>query len=154
MTLTFSIEPDSGSICIGPFRLSAFQPKAEIEPRIAHLVERSRDHGNGYAWLYLQGVSFGGQPAVLSLCFHLGRLEQAGWSVTLPNEAERGRMARREAIDAEVASFGTYWGAKTAPVQNGDRPCRSVGRNGEQLRPKADVASRSALPHPPDAAMS
>lgn len=142
MTLTFSIEPDSGSICIGPFRLSAFQPKAEIEPRIAHLVERSRDHGNGYAWLYLQGVSFGGQPAVLSLCFHLGRLEQAGWSVTLPNEADAGGWPSREAIDAEVAFVRDILGAQTGAGPKWRSPMSfGWGEMWSSFDPKADVAS-------------
>lgn len=113
MILTFSIEPDSGSACIGEFRLNAFQPKAEIEPRVAHLVERSRDHGNGYAWLYLRGLSFGGQPAALSLGFYQGGLEQMGWSVTLPAEADENTWPSRKAIDAEVAFVRDILGTQT-----------------------------------------
>lgn len=119
MTSAFSIEPGSGSLCVGEARFAPYQTRAEIEPQITHLVERSRDHGNGYAWLYLHSLSFGGQPAIVSLCFQDGRLEQAGWGVTLPDAAEEDGWPTRGAIDAEIAfvrkalaenlGFGPNW---------------------------------------------
>jgi len=142
MTLTFSIDPDSGYIGIGEFRLRAFQPKAAIEPAIADLVERTRDHGNDYEWLYLRGLSFGGQPAALSLCFHLGRLEQAGWSVTLPNEADAGGWPSPGAIEAELAFVRGILAAETGTRHNWKSPMRfEWGEMWSSYDAKADIAS-------------
>lgn len=101
MAIAFWIERSSGCIRIGDVRLEPGQAKGEIEPRVAPLVGGSRDHGNGYEWLELRGLSFGGEAAALSLCFHDGRFEEASWSVQLPDAPEG--WPTREAIDAEIA---------------------------------------------------
>ena len=103
MTIAFSIDPETGDIWIGEARLAAHQAKAEVEPRLAQLIEGARDHGNGYEWLYLGGVSFGGQPAGLALCFHNGRLAEAMWSLRYAEVAEEGAWPSRDASEAEIA---------------------------------------------------
>ncbi len=101
--MQFTINPQNGSLGIGGVRLQPPQPKSEIEPQIAELVQGSRDHGNGYEWLYLEGLSFGGQPVSVGLCFHEGRLEQASWNVELRDAPKDGGWPTRQAIDEEVA---------------------------------------------------
>lgn len=104
MTTAFSIDRDTGSIRIGDtMLLKPDAQKATIDPQIGDLVAGSRDHGNGYEWLDLGELTFGGRPAHLSLCFHRGVLDQATWSVRLPDVALEGGWPTRDAIDAEIA---------------------------------------------------
>lgn len=104
MAAELSIDRDTGSIRIGDVvLLESNQTKDLIEPKVATLLAGSRDHGNGYEWLDLRGLSFGGQPARLSLCFHDGRLEQASWGVRLTDAPMEGGWPTREAIDSELS---------------------------------------------------
>ena len=104
MTTPFRIDPETGIIRIGDaVVLKPHQTAAMIEPRVADWLTRSSDMGNGYAWLHLQGLSFGGHPAGLALCFHDGRLEQLSWNVDLPGAALEDGWPTREAIDEEIA---------------------------------------------------
>lgn len=98
-----TIDPQTGSLSVGRIRLEPLQSRSEIEPQIAELVRGSRDHGNGYEWLFLRGLSFGSQPAFVGLCFYDGRLEEASWSVELPHAPKEGGWPTRQAIDEEVA---------------------------------------------------
>ena len=103
MTAELWINKDTGEIRIGDHvLLQPNQAKSSIEPLVADLLEGSRDHGNGFEWLYLRGLTFGGQPAGLSVCFRDGRLEQASWSVYLPDAPTEGGWPTREAMDREL----------------------------------------------------
>ena len=103
MTTSFSIDPDTGSICIGDrIRLEPCQSKASTQGQIEDWLVASQDHGNGYDWLHLDGLGFGGQPAALALCFNHGRLEQVSWSVLLPGASMQDGWPTREAIDDEI----------------------------------------------------
>jgi hypothetical protein len=93
--IPFSIEPTSGNIRLDNVQLHANQPKAQIEREIGHLVTGSRDHMNGYEWLYLGGLTFHGHPSKLYLRFHNERLCEALWHVELP-DAPQDRDGRRE----------------------------------------------------------
>lgn len=98
------INRNSGEIRIGELALlQPRQSKGSIEPLAADLLEGSRDHGNGFEWLYLRGLTFGGQPAWLSICFHDGRLKEASWGVQLPDAPTQGGWPTREAIDDELS---------------------------------------------------
>jgi hypothetical protein len=98
------INRNSGDIRIGHLALlRPSQSKASIEPLVADLLEGSRDHGNGFEWLYLGGLTFGGQPAGLAICFHDGRLKQASWHVHLPDAPSQGGWPTQEAIDDELS---------------------------------------------------
>ena len=103
MGTQLTIDAQTGSLSVGGVRLQPLQSKSEVEGQTALLVKGSRDHGNGYEWLFLGGLTFGGQPASVDLCFHDGRLEQASWSVQLPDAPMEGGWPTREAIDKEVA---------------------------------------------------
>ena len=102
MESQFSIDPRTGNIAVGQTHLRRLQSKTEIVPQIAPFIERSRDHGNGYEWLYLKDLTFGGRPASLGLCFHEGRLRSASWSVRLQNvTGDSGWPSPRE-INEEI----------------------------------------------------
>jgi hypothetical protein len=88
---------------VGEVRLERGHRRSGVEALVSALVSGERDHGNGYAWLYLRGLSFAGCDAGLSLCFHHGRLSMASWSVTLPDAVLEGGWPTREAIDQEIA---------------------------------------------------
>lgn len=74
-----------------------------VEAKIGEWIAGARDMGAGYVWLKLCGLDFGEQPATLALCFYQGCLDQASWSVQLPNAPIEDGWPTREAIDAEVA---------------------------------------------------
>jgi hypothetical protein len=104
MPASFSIDRETGSIRIGD--TVVFKPgeqKVKVESQVRDLVDGFQDHGNGFEWLTLHRLTFGGRPAHLSLCFHDNLLEQASWSVHLPDAETDGGWPTREAIDAEVA---------------------------------------------------
>lgn len=103
MGTQLTIDPQTGSLGVGGVRLQPRQSKAEVEPQVAPLLKGSRDHRNGYEWLYLGGLTFGGQPASVSLCFRDGRLEEAHWNVQLPDAPTEGGWPTREGIDEEIA---------------------------------------------------
>jgi hypothetical protein len=102
--IALSIDRDSGGILFdGALAIEPGARSIDVERRVQDLILRSRDHGNGYRWLDLGGLSFGGQPAWLSLGFHDAVLEQVDWSVSLDGAASEGGWPTRGAIDAEIA---------------------------------------------------
>ena len=104
MALPFTIDPQTGQIRIGDAAaLRAGEHRTSVEPRISPWLEGTRDLGNGHAWLDLRGLTFGGEPAALALCFHEDRLEQAAWSVRLRDAGMQSGWPAREAIEAELA---------------------------------------------------
>ncbi|WP_155006394.1 hypothetical protein [Sphingomonas hengshuiensis] len=104
MAPSFSIDQRTGEIRIGDtVVLKSGEQRTAVEPQVATLADSSRDHGNGFNWLHLRGLTFGGQPAHLSLCFHHNLLDRASWSVRLPNAETDGDWPTRDAIDAEIA---------------------------------------------------
>jgi hypothetical protein len=98
------INRTSGDIRIGNLALlQPSQSKGSIEPLVADLLDGSRDYGNGFEWLFLSGLTFGGQPAWLSICFHDGLLREASWNVQLPDAPTEQCWPTREAIDDELS---------------------------------------------------
>ena len=100
MPLAFTIDAQDGALLLGNRRLVAGQRRRDIERGLGAHVKGGRDFGNGYAWLDLEGLTFAGHPAWLSLCFLHGSLTEASWSVSLPGAPEG--WPTREAIDAEI----------------------------------------------------
>jgi hypothetical protein len=104
MATAFSIDRHTGTIRIGEIgSFGANQQKVEVVSRVSDLITRTRDVGNGYDWLDLRELTFGGHAATLSLCFHQGSLKQAAWSVHLFDAPAHDGWPTREAIDAELA---------------------------------------------------
>lgn len=104
MAKAFSIHRDTGGLIIeGHETLEAGQSMASVVAQMADLAGGTRDLGNGYAWLSLRGLSFGGEPASLSLCFHEGMLEQVSWGVALPHAPMEEGWPTQQASESEVA---------------------------------------------------
>ncbi|MFV0624672.1 hypothetical protein ACBY01_11790 [Sphingomonas sp. ac-8] len=123
MATTFTIDRGTGIIRIGTVAaLEAGQRRSAIEPGMTDWLTGFRDHGNGYAWLDLGDLTFGGQPASLALCFHEDRLEQASWSVRL--SGVKPDWLGRAAIDAELAfvhaTLGRDMGITVGPTDWGE----------------------------------
>ena len=117
------IDRATGAIRIGDLALlTPNAAKASVEPQIAGLLAGSRDHGNGYEWLNLRGLTFGGEAASLSLCFRDGLLSEASWSVAL---GEEGGWPTKKAIDREV-SFMRNALAKDMGIKPGRLPWGEV----------------------------
>ena len=99
----FEVETRTGAILLpGGRALPAGVSKMEIASRIANWQSDSRDFGNGYEWLTLRELSFGGHSAALSLCLNHGVFEEARWGVRLPGMPTEGGWPTREAIEQEI----------------------------------------------------
>lgn len=126
MEAKLTIDRDIGSIRIGNVAvLQAGQSKDTVALLIANFLAGSRDHGNGYEWLYLRGLTFGGQPAALSICFHDGRFEQAAWSVQLDDAPMESGWPTRDSIDSEL-SFVSETLARDMGIRSGPMPWGEV----------------------------
>lgn len=126
MAPEISIDRDSGSIRIGDVALlKPHQRKDAVETQVANLLASSRDHGNGYEWLNLRGLTFGGQPASLSICFHDGHFEQASWNVGLADAPMEAGWPTRDAIDNEL-SFVREALARDMAIHAGQMPWGEV----------------------------
>jgi len=115
-----TIDSQSGTFGIGNVTLEPQQIKSEVEKILSQLLKSQRDHSNGYEWLYLEGLTFGGEPTSAGLCFQDGKLEHVSWSVMLPDAPMEGDWPTREAIDAEVAFVRGVLARKGITV--GERP--------------------------------
>lgn len=103
MTYDLRIDRKTGSAHIGHLiEIAPGLDRFYIEQRISPLLSSARDHGNGYQWFYLKGLSFGSQPCGVGLCFLNDRLAELSWSVQLPGAATEGGWPTREAIDREI----------------------------------------------------
>lgn len=105
MATAFTIDRDTGIVRLGDrVSLEAWQDRSVIEPLVSGRVFRALDLGNGYEWLSLDDLTFGGQPATLALGFRNGRLEQVSWGVELPDRTfQDDGWPTRESMDAETA---------------------------------------------------
>ncbi len=100
------IDPANGDVHIHGFALplSPRLARDDVESRFAALAGDSRDHGNGYAWLSLQGpLTLGQMPAGMSLCFFHGHLEVVTLGVSLPDDEEEDRWPTEPTILRHVA---------------------------------------------------
>ncbi|QDX24871.1 hypothetical protein FPZ54_01720 [Sphingomonas suaedae] len=104
MLAKLSIARETGCVRIGDLAvLGSRHHKSAVEQAVGPLVIGSRDHGNGYEWLDLGGMTFGGEQAALSLCFSSGLLEAISWNVQLPDAPMESGWPTKEAIDSEVS---------------------------------------------------
>lgn len=103
MTAELTIDPASGAICIGDrLRLVALQEKSNIEALASQWLGGLRDLQNGYEWLQLRGLTFGKQPAGLSLCLYERKLVSAHWGVSLPGATIEEGWPTQQAINQEI----------------------------------------------------
>lgn len=105
------------SACLAPR-----SEQADAAAALAPFVRREKDFGTGFVWLYTSGLSFGGRPCWLNLCFRDDRLDMATWSVELVTEdgggmdaelafmrAELGRQLGRPFKAEERFAWGGIW---------------------------------------------
>ncbi|MDB5666075.1 hypothetical protein [Cypionkella sp.] len=80
----FWIDRETGAICFNGGRLGV----GDGEGAVVGATGQRRDMGNGYVWLDVEGLTFGGAAAVLALAFFEGRFCEASWAVMLFGEAD------------------------------------------------------------------
>lgn len=102
MTPSLAFDPADGCATISglPIRLGKDLPRNEAMSALASLLRRSRDHGNGNAWLSFHNVTFGNRPCVFALLFRQGSLAEIHFNVVL---REMETAPSKAAIDAELA---------------------------------------------------
>lgn len=105
MQHAMTIDPTAGAVSISGITLvlGAGLAREAVAAELAALYRSDQDHRNGYAWLHFAGLSFGGKPAWLSVCFHQGRLSELHWSVSLRDDVSDTSWPTREESDREVA---------------------------------------------------
>lgn len=98
------IDAATGALRIGTLAtLGAGAAMAEAAAALAPFALGERDFGNGYTWLAFRGLSFGGRPCALSLCFLHSRFAEASWGVEMADGAADGSWPTREECDLEIA---------------------------------------------------
>ncbi len=135
----FSIAAPDGSILVrDTHRLVPGQTRAEIEAVLSPWLSRTSDHGNGYEWLYLDGLMFGGAAATLALCLHDGRLSQAAWSANLPGAP---RSPTRDSIKHEVRFVRTVLSREVGFMTSAASKTFPWGEIWSRFDPKGATAS-------------
>ena len=102
-----TIDPATGALDVaGVVRLAPWSGKWAARRALAPYLSAAQDMGTGYGWLYTAGLSFGGRPCWLNLCFRRGlfgsRLESAHVSVDFRADPAPGQWASREEMEAEL----------------------------------------------------
>lgn len=80
------VRPMDGSLHLDLIVLRASMRLQDVRDALGGRGGQTRDLGNGYVWLFLGALSFGGRPAGLSLCFHEEALEMVTFGVSLPDD--------------------------------------------------------------------
>lgn len=104
MKPALTINPLDGSIRIVGIALALSKSTAREDAMsaLSSQFRNSNDFGTGYEWLSFHHVTLGGQPCNFTLGFHLGKLEDAQFSVTLPGAKTEEGWPTRQAIDEEL----------------------------------------------------
>lgn len=100
-----TIDPATGAVSLYGISLvlKAGLARDVVAAELAAFFRSERDLRNGYVWLELERLSFGGKPAWVSVCFHQGRLSELHWSVSLRDDVSDTSWPTREESDREVA---------------------------------------------------
>lgn len=80
------VDAKDGTVHIGSAAVRGGMPLELARDSLEGLLRNERDVGNGYLWLSVSNVAFGGRPGGLSLCFHQGKLEMVTLGVSLPDD--------------------------------------------------------------------
>jgi hypothetical protein len=143
MKPALTITPLDGSIQIVGIALALRKGStyANTMSALGSLFRASNDFGTGYEWLSFHQVSLGGQPCDFTLGFHLGKMEDAHFSVTLPGATTEDGWPTRQAIDEELAFMKKVLSAQLG-VKLGKRDARFPwGRVWSTFDPKGFQAS-------------
>ncbi|MBR7829440.1 hypothetical protein KDK95_24250 [Actinospica sp. MGRD01-02] len=74
-----------------------------LPPDLDALVSRRLDHGNGWAWAYMEGFALAGQRCTLALGAFHGHVVQVNWSLTIAGEDYSGGWPSQAASYKEIA---------------------------------------------------
>jgi hypothetical protein len=83
--------------------ISRDMPRDLAASELADFFRSKIDHRNGYEWLAFHQLTFNSEPCGLALGFHLGKLQQVHFGVSLPDAPLKDGWPTREAIDAEIS---------------------------------------------------
>lgn len=105
MNAAFTLSLEDGSIEIDrcATRIDSGLTKAVAMEGLAAFYNGGVDHENGYEWIYLDGLSFGGKPSAMSLCFFRNGLSEVHWSANLPDAQLEEGWPTQASIDREIA---------------------------------------------------
>ena len=99
-----TIDPATGTVSIAGISLTlqAGLPYEQVEATFSSFKQSERDHRNGYRWLDLHRLSFGGKPAGLGLCFFHSHLCELHWDVSLREDTSDTSWPTQEESDQTV----------------------------------------------------
>ena len=99
------IDPETGAVSFAglPVVLHAGVPRETVAKALSSFFRSNQDHENGYEWLDFSGLSFGGRPAAISVCFRTSCLSEIAWGVSLGDGLDEPSFPTREECDAEIA---------------------------------------------------
>lgn len=83
-----TISSKNGTVQIEDFVLTLTKGTSleSVKRELSALIYAEDDMKTGYLWLRLKSLSFGSQPASLSLCFLHGKLDMMTMGVSLPDD--------------------------------------------------------------------
>lgn len=139
LTLSF----DDGSFAIAGCPLSigvGLEHRAAMDA-LGKFYNGGVDHRNGYQWIYLDGLSFGGVPAGMSLCFLRERLSEVHWSANLPDAELDEGWPTQAAIEGEVAFVRMTLARMSAKPEFTGRSIHAWGEVWSGVDAKAGIAS-------------
>lgn len=113
MQLSLTISRVDGTISIDSidYAIGKGTSKSVVESEFARLNKSHIEHGNGYEWITLGGISFGGIPSCLSLCFFLDAVQQVQIGVSI--------------LDVECAD---NWATRASSEREVEAVCRELGK--------------------------
>jgi hypothetical protein len=85
---SITINPENGNVLVEDFALTVFRGAMieSVRRELAALIYAESDMQTGYVWVRLQSVSFGNQPAAMSLCFFEDKLQMVTLGIALPDD--------------------------------------------------------------------
>lgn len=104
MNPALSIDPTDGSVRIDGCAvvIHAGLSSEEALADMSSFYCGTTDHKNGYVWMRFNGITLGGQPCELSICFYMNKLIELNWAVSLPTSRKNAGVPTRGAVDAEI----------------------------------------------------
>lgn len=83
-----TIDPKSGAVQIESFSLNLVKGIFidTVKTELSKIIQTENDMQTGYRWIHLKSLTFGNQPAGLSLCFLNEKLNMITIEVTLPDD--------------------------------------------------------------------
>ena len=139
--LTLSFDDGSFEVEGATHRIEAGLEHDVAMEAFAEHYNGGADHGNGYRWIYLDDLEFGGVSAAMSLCFLRGRLAEAHWSANLPDAELDEGWPTQASIEAEVAFVRRILATLSPKKEFTGRSIHAWGEVWSGVDEKAGIAS-------------